>query len=476
MPYSQNEIIDKINLYLKLNSRNLILEHGYCHGLTLLWLYKMSETKEDWFYEIIKKIVDTPKENISDIEIEIEKFLAHIEWLQQPEKYVPAIRQMDMNQSVEVPKELPLSSIFLPSQLDTVLALVIQNNKMICISGPDHSVGVMRRGDQYYIYNPNYDSGKAKVLSSIKDLRYELIQCLFADFDHPTKKLAVTMNVLGEGDMGLERTNMHQWIIKSSGAMNFCDYGIGPLYLACENHDLKLVSLLLEKGAQPNQGTVSNRYPLLLCCYSGYADIAELLIAHGADINHEGREGLPLYAASKNGHENVIKLLLENRVLINKKDSDGETALFGSVRHHHPQITKLLLENGANPLTDSKNGDTAMDVAISMRDWGAVGMMLLYVEAPHARNIAILKKNKKNIETATEELTHSKELAEYEKQKILKLLTIISAKKRPPVKITKVPEVSRRGEYHNRFFHLVEPEVKMVNDKEEAIMHSMGSG
>ena len=115
MPYHQTKIIDKINLYLKLNKRSLTLEHGYCHGLTLLWLYKMSKNQEKWFYDTIKLIVDTPQENFSEIEIDIEKFIAHIEWLQQPEKYVPKIRQMDIDKSIEVPKELPLSSIFNPS-------------------------------------------------------------------------------------------------------------------------------------------------------------------------------------------------------------------------------------------------------------------------------------------------------------------------------------------------------------------------
>lgn len=456
MPYNQTNILDKINLYLKIIKSPLFLERGYCHGLTLLWLYKMSKNTEKWFYDMVKLIVDTPKEKFGDIEIEIEKFISHIEWLQKPEKYVPSIRQMDIDQTIEVPKELPLSSIFIPSQLDSVLELVIQPNKMVCISGPDHSIGIMRRGNTYHIYNPNYATGVAKILDSTKALRYELIQCLFADFEHPTKKLAVTINVLGEGEMGLEKKNIHQWIIKSTGAMNFCDYGIGPLYLACENHDVELVKLLLEKKADVNRPTKNNRYPLLLCSYSGYEDIAKLLIQYHADPNVEGREGLPLYAASKNGHRNVISLLLQNEAAINKTDSDGETAIFGSVRHGHPEITKLLLENGANPLLASKNGDTSMDLAIAMKDWGAVGMMLLYVDGPHSRNLQLIKRNKKKIEQAVEALAEKKELAGYEQVRIFKLLDDIATKKRVPIKTIKAPEVGRREIESDRarlFFH-----------------------
>ena len=236
--------------------------------------------------------------------------------------------------------------------------------------------------------------------------------------------------------------------------MNFCDYGIGPLYLACENHDAELVKLLLEKGAEPNKPTKNKRYPLLLCAYSGYLDLAKLLLKHNANPNQEGREGLPLYAASKNGHEDMILLLLQHGALINKVDSDGETALFGSVKHGHPEITKLLLENGANSLLASKNGDTAMDVAIAMKDWGTVGMMLLYIDLPHTRNIPIIKRNKKKIEAAVEQLAEKKELAMYEQIRIFKLLNEIATKKRLPVATIKAPEVSRREEesYSDRFF------------------------
>lgn len=444
MDYNQTAIIDKINHYLKSNNRELILEHGYCHGLTLLWLYKMSENKQKWFYDLVKKMVDTPEEKMSDIEMDMEKFIAHIEWLQQPEKYIRSIRQMDMNESVEIPKEIPASSVFNPRQLDSILELVIQPNKMVCISGPDHSVGVFQRDDKFYIYNPNYDSGVAKRINSIKLLRYELIQCLFADFDHPTKKLAVTINVLGEDDVPQKRANIYKWIIHSTGTMNFCDFGIGPLYLACENHNEELARMLLEKGALPNKPTNNGRYPLLLSCYSGYANLVTLLLDFGADPDLEGREGLPLFVASKNGHEEVVKVLLEHNTLINKPDRDGDTAIFGSVEQEHKHITKLLLENGANPLHARNNGDTPMDIAIKEKHWDVVAMMLAYVKAPHERNIRLLKRNKKHILSAVEQLLEANELATDERERVKKILNSIDIKKTRTIKSTKVPELSRR--------------------------------
>src|SRR5690349_21148096 len=112
MKYNQSIIIAKINAYLKLKKRSLTLDQGYCHGLTLLWLYKMSEQKVKWYYDLVKRIVETPNDALLDIEIDIEKFIAHIEWLQKPEKYAPSIRQMDIDKTAEIPKEIPVSSVF----------------------------------------------------------------------------------------------------------------------------------------------------------------------------------------------------------------------------------------------------------------------------------------------------------------------------------------------------------------------------
>lgn len=446
MEYNQTEIIKKINTFLKINKRDLALEPGYCHGLTLLWLYKMLEKNEKWYYDLVKKIVDTPEEKMSDIEIDIEKFIAHVEWLQQPEKIVPSIRQMDMDESVEIPKEMPVSSVFNPRQLDSMLELVIQPNKMICISGPDHSVGLFRRENKYYIYNPNYDSGIAKEMKTIKSLRHELIECLFSDFNHPTKKLSVTINVLGEDDLAKERTQIYKWIIRSTGVMTFCDDGVGPLYLACENHSDELAKMLLEKGALANKGTKNGRYPLLLCAYSGYNKLVKLLLSYDADPNIEGREGLPLYAACKNGHEEVIKTLLENGAQINKADRDGETAIFSAVEKDHKKIVKLLLDHGANCLHPRNDGDTPMDIAIRNKNWDTVAMMFLNVKTPHKRNMSILKRNKKHLLHAVDQLIKSSDLAQYESKEILKIINKISTKKPFTKKTTKNPELSRRAE------------------------------
>lgn len=463
MKYNQSILIAKINAYLRLKKRPLILDQGYCHGLTLLWLYKMAEKKEKWYYDLVKRIVDTPNDKLEDIEIDIEKFIAHIEWLQKPEKYIPSIRQMDIDKTAEVPKEIPVSSVLESSQLDALLDLVIQPEKMVCISGPDHSIGVYRYGSNYHIYNPNYDTGVAKIVVSIGALRQELIKCLFTDFKYSGVKLPVTINVLGDEEITEEnleekQNNIYKWIIQSTGVMNFCDYGIGPLYLACENHNDQLTEMLLEKGAAPNMPTKNGKYPLVLASYSGYAKLVALLLKYDANPNIEAREGLPLYLACKHGHEDVIKLLLTGGALVNKPDKDGETAIFASVNAGHRKFTKLLLEHKSDPLRPRRDGDTAMDIAIRMKDWVTVVMMLMYVETPHARNFGILKRNKMRLIEAANTLKEQKEMAPTENKKVVGLIEEISTKKRNILKTVKNPEHSKRDDGFSQ------PECKAVNE------------
>src|SRR5688572_10339606 len=97
----QNILLKKINTYLKEKNRPLISEIGHCHGLVWLWLYKFSENKNAWFIRTLKKINSQPDDTITDIEIDIEKFLAHIEWIQNSKKY-SSFNQMNLEEILEL--------------------------------------------------------------------------------------------------------------------------------------------------------------------------------------------------------------------------------------------------------------------------------------------------------------------------------------------------------------------------------------
>ena len=60
--------------------------------------------------------------------------------------------------------------------------------------------------------------------------------------------------------------------------------------------------------------------------------------------NSQGETALIL--ASKNGHENIVKLLFQNsKVDVNVKDNHEKTALMYSVEYGHENVAKLLMQN-----------------------------------------------------------------------------------------------------------------------------------
>jgi hypothetical protein len=80
--------------------------------------------------------------------------------------------------------------------------------------------------------------------------------------------------------------------------------------------------------------------------------LVNLLIQAGAD-----------WAVGKSNID-IIKELIEWRAInINKQDNKGWTALMIAAKDGHADIVKLLLANGANPTIKNKNGITALDVS-----------------------------------------------------------------------------------------------------------------
>ena len=55
----------------------------------------------------------------------------------------------------------------------------------------------------------------------------------------------------------------------------------------------------------------------------------------------------PLSWPAWNGHDAVVKLLLEKGAELETKDSDGQTPLSWAAEDGHDAVVKLLLEKGA---------------------------------------------------------------------------------------------------------------------------------
>jgi len=137
-----------------------------------------------------------------------------------------------------------------------------------------------------------------------------------------------------------------------------------PLYYASQSGLTEIVSLLIvETGADVNaQG---GRHGTALCAASleGHDKTVELLLSKGADIAQGGCNGTALQVALYGGHDKTVELLLSKGADVNAQGGALGTALHVTSYRGHDKTVKLLLSKGAD--TNAQGGEfgTALKAA-----------------------------------------------------------------------------------------------------------------
>lgn len=151
--------------------------------------------------------------------------------------------------------------------------------------------------------------------------------------------------------------NIAQLLLKKGAAINTCNKdGTSPLFIACKNGHEATVELLLKndidnyssKEDRAHHVSTLNKHehlqkniadinlcrktgasPLLIACQEGHDNIVKLLLNNGADINLcTITDASPLFIACQNGHNSIVQLLLNRGAEINKRRKDGYSPLF----------------------------------------------------------------------------------------------------------------------------------------------------
>jgi len=94
------------------------------------------------------------------------------------------------------------------------------------------------------------------------------------------------------------------------------------------------------------------------------AGMQSLLKQPGIDVNARNRYGItPLQFAIKNGHTEIVAMLLDAGADVNTKNNDGHTALILASENEHTEIVAMLLEKGADVNMKVDDGHTALTLA-----------------------------------------------------------------------------------------------------------------
>ena len=109
-----------------------------------------------------------------------------------------------------------------------------------------------------------------------------------------------------------------------------------------------------------------SRTPLHYAAFCGLYDIAKTLaIAHPQDVNSQslGSKASPLYLASRGGHEDRARMLIEHGADVSAQTTDRWTALHEASENGHVNVARLLIDCGADMSAWTESGWTAYHLA-----------------------------------------------------------------------------------------------------------------
>lgn len=161
-----------------------------------------------------------------------------------------------------------------------------------------------------------------------------------------------------------DRSIVVQELINFGADTNKADIsGNSPLYITTEQRDLDTCNVLLNAKASVDLRGPRGETALYRASYSGYTEIVETLLNHGANPNLCAISSWsPLHAAYDNPA--ITKLLVEKGADINYQKSDLWGPMHMSAFRGFEEVVQVLLDKGAEPNNTDSEGFTPLHFAI----------------------------------------------------------------------------------------------------------------
>lgn len=129
---------------------------------------------------------------------------------------------------------------------------------------------------------------------------------------------------------------------------------------------LDIAEALLAAGADIKQeGPVGSNPLAVACSHSRNVEIVKFLIKNGADVNARGYNGtFPLYQAVRKNRAAIADVLIQHGANVNAKNADGATALHYAALNGMESTVNLLLIRGAEINARDVEGKTPLSWAL----------------------------------------------------------------------------------------------------------------
>ncbi len=136
-----------------------------------------------------------------------------------------------------------------------------------------------------------------------------------------------------------------------------------PLHIATISNNLKLVDLLISRGADIKARDNKNRTPLYWAARETCPDIVDLLVKKGVDVNATDSEGFtPLHCVARwsgcDRSKRITEILLKAKANPEIRDKYGRTPLHWAAYKDTDKVLELLLSAGVNVDATDNDGKT----------------------------------------------------------------------------------------------------------------------
>lgn len=157
-------------------------------------------------------------------------------------------------------------------------------------------------------------------------------------------------------------------------------FGVTPLILAVENHDVSMVEFVLKNGAVIDAQDMMGRTALMAAVDEGNNDILLYLLKNGADLkikdNQNANALVRLCGQRAKENIEIIKILIKNGLDVNSTDNFA-SALYYAITNNKYETVKLLLENGTNVNLGCTSGTSPLSLA-KLGDKKIVDLLVKY--------------------------------------------------------------------------------------------------
>uniref|UniRef100_A0A671VUV7 Caskin-2 n=1 Tax=Sparus aurata TaxID=8175 RepID=A0A671VUV7_SPAAU len=161
-------------------------------------------------------------------------------------------------------------------------------------------------------------------------------------------------------------------LLRAGASVNSSSHdGQIPLHLSSQYGHYEVSEMLLQHQSNPCLMNKAKKTPLDLACEFGRLKVAQLLLSsnmvaallegEGGHDSLDSPTTTPLHLAARNGHKDIIKLLLKAGIDINRATKAG-TSLHEAALYGKTEVVRLLLDAGINVNMRNTYNQTALDI------------------------------------------------------------------------------------------------------------------